>query len=73
MTVERAYVLTGGTLTDREMTYVQASRARGTTRWYVGHDLDEVTQRMNRSHEKLAALSLEAGPELELTLSRAIG
>lgn len=70
MTVERAFILTGGSMTDREITYVQASRARGVTRWYVGHDLDEVTQRMTRSHEKLAAVSLAKGPELELTLVR---
>ena len=70
MTVERAFILAGGVMADRELTYVQASRARGTTRWYVGHDLDEVTQRMTRSHEKLAAVSLTEGPELELTLVR---
>ena len=70
MTVERAFILTGGSMTDREITYVQASRARGVTRWYVGHDLEEVTQRMTRSHEKLAAVSLANGPELELTLVR---
>ncbi len=70
MTVERAFILTGGALTDRELTYVQASRARGTTRWYVGQDLEDVTQRMTRSHEKLAAVSVAPGPELELTLVR---
>ena len=70
MTVERAFILTGGTMTDRELTYVQASRARGATRWYVGSDLNDVTQRMTRSHEKLAAMSLAEGPELELTLVR---
>lgn len=69
-TVERAFILTGGPMTDREMTYVQASRARGVTRWYVGHDLEETTQRMTRSHEKLAAISLAEGPALELTLVR---
>ena len=70
MTVDRAFILAGGVMADRELTYVQASRARGTTRWHVGHDLDEVTQRMTRSHEKLAAVSLVEGPELELTLVR---
>ena len=70
MTVERAFILAGGVMADRELTYVQASRARGTTRWYVGHDLEDVTQRMTRSHEKLAAVSLVEGPELELTLVR---
>lgn len=70
MTVDRAFILTGGGLTDRELTYVQASRARDTTRWYIGHDLDEVTRRMTRSHQKQAAVNLGQNPELELTLVR---
>lgn len=69
-TVEKSFILTGGPMTDRELTYVQASRATDTTRWYVGQDLDEVTQRMTRSHEKLAALSLAQWPELNLNISR---
>ncbi len=69
MTVERSFILTGGQMTDRELTYVQASRARGTTRWYVCDDLADAIPRMSRSHEKLAALSLAQGPELELTLA----
>ena len=70
MTAETAFVLTGGPMTDREISYVQASRARGTTRWYVADELAPVIERMKRSHEKLAAVTLEPGPELELTLRR---
>ncbi len=70
MTVENSFILTGGSMTDREVTYVQASRARGATRWYVGYDLEDVTQRMTRSHEKITAFSLAEGPELELTIAR---
>jgi Ti-type conjugative transfer relaxase TraA len=70
MTAEKAFVLTGGSMTDRELSYVQASRARGVTRWYVADDLPQVVQQMKRTHEKCAATSLAAAPELELTLNR---
>jgi len=70
MTTEHSYILTGGSMTDRELSYVQASRARGTTRWYVSDELSSVLPQMRRSHEKHAALSLAEGPELELTLNR---
>lgn len=70
LTAEKAFILTGGPMTDREMSYVQASRARGTTRWYVVDDLASVIQQMKRSHEKRAALSLAVAPELELGLNR---
>ncbi len=69
MTVENSYVLTGGTMTHRELTYVQASRARNATHWYVGHDRDETVRHMTRSHEKVAAIGLAQGPELELKLA----
>lgn len=70
MTTESAFILTGGSMTDREMSYVQASRARGTTRWYVADELSSVVPQMKRSHEKRAAMSLCQGLELELTLNR---
>ena len=70
MTTENTFILTGGSMTDREMSYVQASRARGTTRWYVADELSSVLPQMQRSHEKHAAMSLAEGPELELTLVR---
>lgn len=37
-TVENAYVALGGSMTDREMSYVQMSRARNTTRLYALKD-----------------------------------
>lgn len=66
MTVERSFILTGAALTHREMAYVQASRARGATRWYVSDERDELVQRMERSLQKLAATTLAEGPELAL-------
>jgi conjugative relaxase-like TrwC/TraI family protein len=69
MTVEKAFILVSDQMVDREMTYVQASRARGETRWYISQDLFEVTRDMAHSRQKEMALSF-AGPELELTPHR---
>ncbi|MCI0538825.1 MAG: relaxase domain-containing protein [Verrucomicrobiales bacterium] len=69
MTAEKTFVLVSDQMVDREMTYVQASRAKGETRWYVGEELSEVTREMAHSRQKHMAISL-AGPGLELTLSR---
>lgn len=69
MTAEKTFVLVSEQMTDREMTYVQASRARGDTRWYVSEDLSEISRDMARSRKKEMAVSI-AGPELELTLQR---
>ena len=59
-TVENAYVLVGGSMTDREITYVQSSRARGDTRLYtdtvsLGGSLDFLSAQMNRSRAKSMA------------------
>lgn len=74
MTCEKAFVLVSDRMVDREMTYVQASRARGETRWYVSRDLAEVSRSMEKSHQKYMATTFdlwaEPGPELELELSR---
>ncbi len=70
MTIEKSFVLSGDSMTGRELSYVQASRARGETHWYLSEDLEETARRMSRSHEKLAAMSLIEGPELKLNLVR---
>lgn len=70
ITVEDSLVLAGQSTTHREMTYVQASRSRGVTRWYVDGELSELLPQMARSREKHAASRLVAGPELELTINR---
>ena len=56
-TTENAYVLLGGPFQDRELSYVQASRARGSTRFFVdrleaGEDLDELCKQIERSRQK---------------------
>lgn len=68
-TVENAYVLLGGRMQDRELSYVQLSRARGETRLFVqdGHDdrrLKSLVDAMSRSREKqLASRVAEAEQE----------
>jgi conjugative relaxase-like TrwC/TraI family protein len=56
-TTENAYVLVGGPSQDRELSYVQASRARGTTRFFLdkleaGEDLRELCKSFERSRQK---------------------
>ncbi|MGE3313124.1 MAG: MobF family relaxase [Limisphaerales bacterium] len=52
LTTEEVFVLTG-TLQSRELTYVQASRARGATRIYIsGEPVEEAAHRMNHSRPK---------------------
>jgi ATP-dependent exoDNAse (exonuclease V) alpha subunit len=66
MTIEKAYVLTGR-MQCRELTYVQASRARGITRFYVGgEDLGVVANRMQQARPKELATDVArtAGPVL---------
>jgi Ti-type conjugative transfer relaxase TraA len=61
-TVQNSYILAGGAMQDRELSYVQASRARGDTRFYTdaleaGDDLIELERQMNQSRQKDLAIS----------------
>lgn len=63
MTGHNIYVLTDEAMQDRELSYVQTSRARSTTRIFTteveaGADLNQLTQVMNRSHQKELATTL---------------
>jgi len=63
-TVENSLVLLGGSMTDREMSYVQISRARGTTRIYADRDsggdsIERLASMMNRSRPKELVLDRE--------------
>lgn len=56
-TVESAFVLAGGPMTDRELSYVQGSRAKGRTRFYTdrlngGADIQQLANQMARSRAK---------------------
>ncbi len=67
-TVTRTLVVTGGWQTSKEPAYVEASRARNGTHWYVnredlgteGHDTDRIqrlAQNMRRSHAQTPSLT----------------
>jgi ATP-dependent exoDNAse (exonuclease V) alpha subunit len=63
ITVDNARVLLGGPMQDREISYVQASRARSQTHFYVekekaGKDLATIAATMERSREKKMAIDL---------------
>jgi len=65
-TFESTCVLTGSAMQDRELTYVQASRARGTTRIFATFDqmdTGELTKMMNKSNQKLIAQQMREQEE----------
>ncbi len=73
-TVTRTLVITGGWQTSKEPAYVEASRARQGTDWYVsrqdlgveGHDTDRIkrlAQNMSRSHAQTPSLSYPELPD----------
>jgi|CXWL01.1.fsa_nt_gi conjugative relaxase-like TrwC/TraI family protein len=70
-TVESAYVLAGGFMQDREISYVQMSRARGATRVFVdrneaGPDLSNLARQMETSRAKdLAHDILDSARQVE--------
>ena len=79
-TAEKCYVLAGGDMQDRELSYVQLSRARGETRLYIEKSevedtVVELARRMDKSRQKDLAvdvqqLYLDRGVERDLTLER---
>ena len=71
-TVEKSFVLSGGEMLDRELAYVQSSRARGETRIYTdrnetGDLIATLAQQMNKSRQKDLAVDLVRGREQGLT------
>jgi len=67
-TAERAFVLLGGNMQDRELSYVQASRAKDATRFYVdknssGEKLTEIMRQMSVSHKKDLAITIGKGSQ----------
>ena len=57
MTAENTFILAGGSMQDRELSYVQASRAKGVTRFYTdkleaGENLTQLSRSMSISHQK---------------------
>lgn len=73
-TVERAFVMAGGSMQDRELTYVEMSRARGETRLYVdkgtaGEEVTELIQAMKNSRKKEMALAFSSAATSPVTVS----
>jgi conjugative relaxase-like TrwC/TraI family protein len=65
VTVDHAYVLAGGSMTDRELAYVQLSRARSTTRVFVdraaaGEHLGDLASAMEKSRPQELAHDVAA-------------
>jgi conjugative relaxase-like TrwC/TraI family protein len=63
MTTQNAFVLTDESMQDKELSYVQASRARGTTRLFTteqeaGTEMSRLSKVMSESHQKLLATDL---------------
>lgn len=63
--IENVYVLAGGPMQDREMAYVQLSRARGTTQiytteWEAGPELAGLAKQMAASRQKTLATDILA-------------
>lgn len=72
-TVENSYILAGGSMQDREMSYVQASRARNKTRVYTdqheaGPNLGHLATQMTKSRTK--DLAHDVGLTLQLKQGR---
>ncbi len=63
ITINKAYVLTGGSMQDRELSYVQMSRSRAETKIYteraeVGDTIAELSKQMSKSRQKVIAQDL---------------
>jgi len=82
-TVDKAYVLAGGVMQDKELSYVQVSRAREATRIFTsveegGRSVAELAAKMNQSRQKALAQEMreeyrqemEQEQEQRLSLSR---
>ncbi|BCA80312.1 MobF family relaxase [Desulfuromonas sp. AOP6] len=71
VTVDQTFVLGGGSMTNREMSYVQMSRHRDSAHLYVdrsivaeAENLEKLEKAMARSQQKETSLDYEAAPEL---------
>jgi len=74
VTVNNVYLLTGGSMQDRELSYVQASRAKDKTRIYTdklsaGDNLTALSKQMSKSRQKDLAVDVIEKPQLVQKLS----
>lgn len=75
MTTQNTFILTDEAMQDRELSYVQASRARGTTRLFTtkteaGLELSNLAKAMSLSHQKALAMSMEILEKKRQEISR---
>jgi ATP-dependent exoDNAse (exonuclease V) alpha subunit len=75
MTTQNTFILTDEAMQDRELSYVQASRARGTTRLFTtkteaGLELSNLAKAMSLSHQKALAMSMELLEKKRQEISR---
>ncbi|HQH29062.1 MAG TPA: hypothetical protein PLP17_16835, partial [Oligoflexia bacterium] len=73
ISTDNAFVLAGGSMQDRELTYVQSSRAKKPTRFYLsetdaGEELSGISRQMAKSRKKEMAHTL-LDPELKTSIS----
>ncbi len=74
MTAKNTFVLVGGAMQDRELTYVQASRGKSVTQFFMsagdaGKKLSSISNQMSKSHKKELALSvIEPGKNYGLSM-----
>lgn len=74
-TVDKTFVLWSDSMQSREMTYVQASRSRYTTQFYLtreqaGDDFEHALRQMERSVAKDVAISKQRNPDRDRDLKR---
>jgi Ti-type conjugative transfer relaxase TraA len=77
-TTERTYILAGGSMQDRELSYVQASRARGDTRIFIdaeeaGENLTRIARRMSQSRQKEMAHTIQERSAQQEDYSQTMG
>lgn len=70
ITTEKAFVLLGGSMQDREVSYVQGSRAKTETRFYAeaneaGDDVEELVKTMTKSRQKCLARMERVSTDVE--------
>ena len=77
MTAGNTFVLTGGAMQDRELSYVQVSRAKGETRLYTdkleaGENLTSLAKSMTTSRQKELASDVGNTPQKSQPISRSV-
>jgi ATP-dependent exoDNAse (exonuclease V) alpha subunit len=70
LTTEQSFVLMGGSMQDREIAYVQASRARAQSLLFAAEERPTLDYHVEQSRKKTMATQHEMEPSLTLELAR---